>query len=292
MILVTTPSGDIGARVLDRLLDAGERVRVVARDPSGLARAVRGRVEVVEGSHGDADVIARALRGVDRVFWLAPGDPRTTDAHAAYPAFSRPFATALASSDVTHVVGVSALGRGWPEPAGLVSASLAMDDMIGATGTAYRALACASLIDNLARQAGAIRDGGAFYQPTPGDLRLPHVAKRDVAVTAARLLAAPDWHGVEEVPLHGPADLTFEEMAAILSGVLGRRVAFHEMPMAQFGAFMRSTGASEGMAAAYVEMMTAKNAGMDTTDRPERRDLTPTTFREWCEAELKPMIEG
>ncbi|MBP2326895.1 hypothetical protein JOF56_007280 [Kibdelosporangium banguiense] len=47
---------------------------------------------------------------------------------------------------VVHVVGVSALGRGTPvgDRAGLVTASLAMDDLIASTGVAYRALACLS----------------------------------------------------------------------------------------------------------------------------------------------------
>ena len=290
MIVVTTPTGDIGARVLARVLDAGAEVRVIARDPSRLPDGLRGRVEVIEGSHADPQVIERALAGAERVFWLPPGSPESPSAEAAYVEFSRAFRDALPSSAVTHVVGVSALGRGWPEPAGLVTASLAMDDRIAATGVGYRALACASLMDNVLRQAVPIRDDGVFHAPTPGDLRLPHVAKADVAAVAARLLLAPDWQGVEEVPLLGPEDLAFDEMAAILSGVLGRPVRFREMPMDRFEEMMRAIGASDGMARSYVEMLAAKNEGMDMMTRPAGRGETPTTFRAWCEAELRPAI--
>ena len=290
MIVVTTPTGDIGARVLARVLDAGAEVRVIARDPSRLPDGLRGRVEVIEGSHADPQVIERALDGAERVFWLPPGRPDSPSAEAAYVEFSRAFCEALPSSTVTHVVGVSALGRGWPEPAGLVTASLAMDDRIAATGVGYRALACASLMDNVARQAVPIRDDGVFHAPTPGDLRLPHVAKADVAAVAARLLLAPDWQGVEEVPLLGPEDLAFDEMAAILSGVLGRPVRFQEMPMDRFEEMMRAIGASDGMARSYVEMLAAKNEGMDMMTRPAARHETLTTFRAWCEAELRPAI--
>ena len=38
-------------------------------------------------------------------------------------------------------------------------------------------------------------------------------------------------------------------------------------------------------------MLTAKNEGMDAMERTEQRNLTPTTFRQWCETELKPIIE-
>ena len=292
MIVVTTPTGDIGSRVLAHVLDAGRDVRVVVRDPARLAHGMRDRVEVVTGSHGDAGTIARALDGATSVFWLPPGPPAADGPEEAYVDFSRAFCDALPASSVTHVVGVSALGRGWGRPAGHVTASLAMDDMIGAAGVAYRALACASLMDNVARQAGSIRDTGAFFQPTPGGLRLPHVAKSDVAAVASRLLLDPSWGGVAEVPLHGPADLTFDEMAATLSQVSGREVRFQQMPMDDFAAMMRGMGASDGMAQGYARMLTAKNEGMDTMHRPVDRRDTPTTFRAWCEAELRPILEG
>ena len=292
MILVTTPTGDIGARVLERLLDAGREVRAICRDPARLAPAVADRVDVVAGSHAERDAIERALPGVTGVFWLPPGSPTESSSEAGYVEFSRPFAEALPASGVTHVVGVSALGRGWAKPAGLVSASLAMDDLIGAAAPSYRALACASLMDNLLRQVEPIRSRGAFHAPTPGDLELPHVAKADVAAVAARLLLSPDWSGVEEVALHGPEDLSFDAMAAIVSEVLDKPVSFHEMPMEQFGRMLRGRGASDGMARDYELMLTAKNEGMDAMHRPAPRTDTPTTFRAWCEAELRPAVAG
>jgi uncharacterized protein YbjT (DUF2867 family) len=289
MILLTTPTGDIGRRVLSHLRAADEAVRVIARDASKLLS--NANLDVVEGSMADAATIARALPGVTRVFWLPPGDATLPSTEAAYVDVSRAFCDALPDSDVTHVVGVSALGRGWPKPAGHVTASLAVDDMIARTGVHYRALACASLMDNIARQADPIRTIGQFFQPTPSDLKLPHVAKADVARIAADLLLDPRWTGVEALPLLGPQDLSFNEMAAIMSEVLGRDIAASELPMAHFRQMMRDFGASEGMAQAYVEMLTAKNEGMDHLVAQATRRDTPTTFRRWCEDELRPLLE-
>ena len=292
MILITTPTGDIGARVLSNLLEAGEKVRVILRDASKLDADTRGRVDVVEGSHADGRAIAKALDGVSAVFWLPPGSLLANNPEEAYVDFSRAFCAALPGSSVSHVVGVSALGRAWPKPAGLAAASIAMDDMIAATGVAYRSLACASLMDNIARQIGLIREQSAFYQPTPGDLKLPHVAKADVAAIASQLLTAQDWDGFAELAICGPQDLSFEEMATILSDILGREIAFNEMSVEDFGGMMRGMGATEGMAQGYVEMMTAKNEGMDNAACPKDRSATPTTFRTWCETELRPSIEA
>ena len=50
MIVVTTPTGNIGSLVVKDLLSAGEAVRVIVRDQAKLSTEIRGRVEVVEGS--------------------------------------------------------------------------------------------------------------------------------------------------------------------------------------------------------------------------------------------------
>ena len=91
MIVVTTPTGNIGHYDVEPLLDAGEAVRVVVRDPGKLAQAVRDRVEVVEGSHGDAAVVDRAFTGAGAVFWVAPPDPAET-LEDTYIDFTRPSA--------------------------------------------------------------------------------------------------------------------------------------------------------------------------------------------------------
>ena len=97
MIVITAPTGNIGRQVLSHLLEAGASVRVIVRAASKLPESVRKRVEVVEGSHGDAGTVERAFAGVDTLFWLVPPNPkvRTVD-EATYVDFTRrPAAAAL-----------------------------------------------------------------------------------------------------------------------------------------------------------------------------------------------------
>ena len=292
MIVITTPTGDIGSRVLSQVLEAGAEVRVVARDPGKLPTDVRKHVDFVKGSHADPAAIADMLDGAEAVFWLPPGPPGSAGPHEAYVEFSQAFVDALPGSEVRRVVGVSAVGRDWPEPAGHVTASVEMDRRIGATGVAYRALACVSLMDNMLRQAEPIRSLGMFFGPTPADLPQQHVAKSDVAQLSAELLLDGGWTGVEELPLCGPEDLSFNQMAEVVSDVLGRDVNYQPIPMDAFRSTMLEAGASPGMADAYVEMLSAKAAGMDAAGCAGERGLTPTTFREWCVRELRPAVEG
>jgi uncharacterized protein YbjT (DUF2867 family) len=293
MIVITTPSGLIGHQVLENLLDSGQELRVVARDPSDLPAEVRESVEVIEGSHGDPAVVDEAFAGADAVFWLAPPDPRAETVDSAYVGFTRPAARAFRKHDVKRVVGVSALGRGtpWAANAGNVTASLAMDDLIASTGVAYRALTNPSFMDNIVRQADAIKKQGVFFSPISGDRKLPAVATRDIAAAASRLLLDESWSGVEELPLLGPEDLSFNDMAKIISDVLGKEVRFQQTTFEAYKDRFVGLGMSEAMAQGMTDMAAAKNEGLDNAVKRTPEDSTPTSFREWCEEVLKPVVD-
>jgi uncharacterized protein YbjT (DUF2867 family) len=73
MILVTGATGTVGKALVPMLLERGEDVRVLVRDPRGLGRT-RVRVRIALGDLaelGDARVRRQALRGVQTVIHLA-----------------------------------------------------------------------------------------------------------------------------------------------------------------------------------------------------------------------------
>jgi len=286
MIVLTTPTGRIGRHLTRMLLAAGAPVRLVARDPAQLAPDIRTRAEVVPGSHGDPEVVAKAVTGADAVFWLVPPNPTAESLDAAFLDFTRPACEVFAERDV-RVVGVSALGRGAAGHAGLVTASLAADDLIADTGVRYRALTMPTFMDNVAWQAASITGEGVLSAMALPDHRRPLCAAKDIAEVAARLLLDESWTGRDEVPVLGPEDLSHVEMAAILSDVLGRPVRFEQATAEATYADLRARGWSAAMAQGMVDMMAAKNAGLDNTEPRTPETTTPTTFREWCTASLK-----
>jgi uncharacterized protein YbjT (DUF2867 family) len=292
MIVITTPTGLIGHQVLGNVLGSGEPVRVIARDPSRLPAQARERAEVVPGSHGDIDVVDRAFAGADAVFWLVPPDPRAVSVEAAYVDFSRPACDAFKRHEVRRVVGISSLGRGTAVAghAGLVTASLAMDDLIASTGVGYRALTMPSFMDNLLRQVQSIRNQGMFFLPISGDRKLPSCATRDVAATAARLLLDDSWSGQGHVAVLGPEDLSFSDMAQIMSEVLGQPVRFQQIPAQALKDRLTGAGMSDAMAQGTVDMMVAKDQGLDNAEPRTPESTTPTSFRQWCEDVLKPAV--
>jgi uncharacterized protein YbjT (DUF2867 family) len=295
MIVITAPTGNIGRRLLSLLVEAaparGEELRVVVRDPARLPEAVRGRIEVVTGSHGDAATVDRALTGADAVFWLVPPDSSATP-DEAYSGFTRPAARAFAAHGVGHVVGVSALGRGTPQAAraGLVTASLAMDDLIGDSGVAYRALACPSFFENLLEEAESIREHGVFTDTVAADRRAPMVAVADIAATAAGLLLDRSWTGVGSLPVLGPEDLSPDDLARIMTEELGRPVRYQRQPLDELRSTLLGYGLDEAFVEGVVDMKRAKDQGLDSGVDRAPRTGPATGFARWCAETLRPAV--
>lgn len=292
MIVITAPTGQVGRQLLDRMLHVGESVRVIVRDPSRLPADVRARVEVVDGSHGDIEPVTKAFAGADGVFWLVPPDPRRTGSlRRYYLDFTRPACQAITAQGVRRVVGVSTLGHGYRGKAGLLSAALAMDELIESTGVYYRSLAMPFFMENLLRQAREIRDQGAFSLPNAAGRPLPTVATRDIAAAAAALLPDGSWSGQASVPVAGPDDLTPVGMARVISDVLGRTVSFQQIPIPEYRAMLLRRGLSEATAQDMVDMAEAQNHGIYDAEFRDPRSAARTSFRQWCQDTLKPAVQ-
>jgi nucleoside-diphosphate-sugar epimerase len=86
--LVTGGAGFIGSSIAEKLLAAGETVRVIDDFSTGRRsnlEAMTGRLEILEASICDADAVKRAMRGVDVVFHQAaiPSVSRSVENPAA-----------------------------------------------------------------------------------------------------------------------------------------------------------------------------------------------------------------
>lgn len=292
MIVVTAPTGDISHQVVANLLQARAQVRVIVRDPSKLSDDVRRRVEVVQGSHADPDIVKGAFAGADALFWLLPPDPHAPSVEAAYVDFTRPAAAALKTQEIQRVVCISALGRSAPfaSKAGLVTGSLAMVDLIASTHVPLRTLSMPAFMDNMIRRIDEIKSQGLFSSPISGDLKQPTCATRDIAAVATRWLLDENWSDQDDIAVLGPENLSFNDMAEIMTDVLGKPVQFQQTTFKDYKAQFLRYGFSEAMAQGMTDMMYAKNQGLDLSVPRTLENTTPTSFRQWCEDTLKPAV--
>ena len=92
------------------------------------------------------------------------------------------------------------------------------------------------------------------------------------------------------MPLLGPEDISPNDMAATMTEVLGRPVRYERQTLEDFAGTLLGYGVGEEFVQGLVDMMRAKDEGLDAGVRRTAETATPTTFRQWCEDVLKPAL--
>ncbi|GAA1101930.1 SDR family oxidoreductase [Nocardiopsis composta] len=119
LALVTGATGYIGGRLVPELLDAGWRVRCLARSPEKLRdHPWRNRAEVVRGDLGDPATLPPALEGVHTAYYLVHSMGAAKDFADADARAARAFAAAAAGAGVRRIVYLGGIApeRGRPSP--------------------------------------------------------------------------------------------------------------------------------------------------------------------------------
>jgi hypothetical protein len=75
-----------------------------------------------------------------------------------------------------------------------------------------------------------------------------------------------------------------------MSEVLGKAVRYQQIPAHALKDRLTGAGMSDAMAQGTVDMMVAKDQGLDNAERRTPESTTPTSFRRWCEEVLKPAV--
>lgn len=212
------------------------------------------------------------------MFVVVPPDFRADDVTEYYLGFARPIADAVRVHEVPRVVAVSSLGRGFTQPAGMLSAAWAMDDVLESSGAAYRSLQAAFFMENLLHQSDSITTG-TFTMTADPDSEVATVACIDIADAAATLLSDATWTGSQGIPIRDPHDHTPRQLGQIMSEALRRSVVYRQSTFAEYRESYAAHGASPATVQGLVEMAEAQAAGVYP---PADGNGNGTTFAEWC----------
>ena len=116
LCLVTGATGYVGGRLVPRLLDAGFRVRVLARHPERLRDLPwAGQVEVAVGDAGDPASAREALRDVDVAYYLLHSLQEGPELEAEERRIAQSFADAARDEQVGRIIYLGGLSPDIPQ---------------------------------------------------------------------------------------------------------------------------------------------------------------------------------
>ncbi len=288
-IVVSTPTGNIGSVVTDRLLDAGAEVVAVHRTPEKVEDFAARGAQIHQGSLDDAEALGSALTGADSLLWVTPHDLGAESVRASQNAFGEAVSAAVQAAGTRRVVNISSIGAQHDESTGPVAGLHDVEEMLDTSGAAVLHLRPAYFFENYIVQVDAIKAMGGIMLPVSGSRSLPMIATRDIGVVAADKLLDDGWSESSILGLHGPNALTFDEAADTISAAIGRRVPHMTIDEMQARIGLSMMGLSQSVIDTMVEMYHAIESGHMSSAEPRTDETTtPTTLAEWAAEVLAP----
>ena len=274
-ILITGATGNVGSEVVKAL--QGQNVRVVATvtDLEKPEPHLSPHTERVRFVFGEEASYAPAFQGVDAVFLLRP--PQISDArHLINPAID-----AMGAAGVRAVTFLSVQGA----QSNPLVPHHAIEKHLERSGLEYTFLRAAFFMQNLSTtHRDDVRLHDDLMVPA-GSGRTAFVDVRDLAAVAALTLTKAG-HANRAYELTSDEALTYDEVARILSEVLGRTIRYPHPNVLQF--WERMHGRHQPMG--YVLVMTALyavaalgKAGHLTGDTRRLLGRAPITFRQFAQ---------
>ena len=145
--------------------------------------------------------------------------------------------------------------------------------------------------ENLLWQVDSMRKWGRISLPISASTRYPMLAARDIGRVAAVRLTSTGWSGQIVQELHGPVDLSFREVAEILSEALGRKIVYIKCGREEMRDMMLKNAMSENAADVMLELYEAVETGRIRLTQPRSPETTTsTTLAEFAHDVIMPLL--
>jgi uncharacterized protein YbjT (DUF2867 family) len=221
MILVTAAHGNQGKLLVPKLLAAGQQVRacVQSQASAGQLRAL-GVAEVVVGDLSEPAVLARAIRGAEKVYHVGP------TIHPRERAMGLAVVEAARAEGVRHLVFSSVLHAITTD---LIQHEIKRDieEQLLSSGLDFTILQPANYM--LPLKLRPVFERGVFELSWSLERRQSLVDLGDVTDVACMALTDSERHAGATYELAAPGRYTAHDLVDIIARVLGRPIAVREI---------------------------------------------------------------
>lgn len=284
--LVSGGTGRIGTAFVHEIAARGHSVRLGTRNPEGAGAQLRarfgpGEVQPVVLDPSDADGLARAFDGVTGALLVAPFQ-EIVQWHAAMGA-------AAHKAGVAHIVKVSVIGARPadtdPPPGRLPSLHYQGEQALRDSGVGTTMIRPTIFSQHFLGLSPALfRPGDPSVHLPIGDAAVAFLDCRDIAACAAALLCDPshrEAHNGKAFELTGPSAVTGQDIAAILSGVGERPIAWVDGADA-FSTHAQEIGVSDGIKGIYAEAAGGWFSSVADSEFTQITGRHPTSFAKFA----------
>ena len=281
--VVTGAFGYTGRYIAHRLLDRGDRVRTLTRNPA--SRSPFGdQVEARPLDFSDFAGMVASLQGADTLYntyWVRYASGGVT--HDIAVQNSRALLNAAVESGVRRVVQISITKAASDSPLPYFRGKAQVENAVRESGLSYAIVRPAMvfgpgdvLVNNI---AWFLRRFPVFPIPGNGTYRVQPVFVQDVASLAVELA---DEDANVEVDAVGPESFSYKEMVTLIRNAAGGRARLVHVPAGIVHAMARLGGLMVKDVVLTREEVDGLMAGLLVSSGPP---TAGTRFTEWLEAE-------
>jgi uncharacterized protein YbjT (DUF2867 family) len=295
MYTVLGATGNIGSVITKKLLEKGEKVRVVGRNAGRLQQYVHRGAEAFVADVKDAEALAKALTGVRAAFLMMPPGMTSPDYRAEQELESNAISAAVKNGGLQYAVNLSSIGAQAPAGTGPI---LGLHDAERKLNAVERLnvlhLRPAYFMENHLSAIQMIQMMGIFGGPLRPDLKIPMIATRDIGAYAAERLLKLDFSGKQTQELLGERDLSMTEVVAAISRGIGKPdLRYVQFSYEQVEQTLVQMGLSAKTAAYLIEMFQGFNNGIVTSLEPRSAaNTTPTSIETFVREVFVPAYQG
>lgn len=252
-LLVTGASGQLGRRVVELLLEAQTGPIVAAtRTPEKLADLRQRGVTVRQADFENPASLTEAYKGVDRMLLIStdaimvPGQRLRQHQNAV---------KAAQAAGVRHVVYTSIMNPGPDSPAFVAPDHRGTEEALAASRMGWTALRENIYTDTLLMSLPRAVQMGTLFNAI-GEGKAAYITREDCARAAAAVLSSSfDGHRVLDIT--GPEAVSQKDIAAILSQITGKTIAYVPLELENLIQSMVAAGLPRPLAENYATFDTA-----------------------------------
>ncbi|KAK4061655.1 uncharacterized protein Triagg1_10197 [Trichoderma aggressivum f. europaeum] len=274
MFAIVGATGKVGYATSLALRDAGMPVRAILRDESKAARLTEIGCEIAIADLLDSKALAKAIGDAHTVQIILPPSPQAKDTAEEMRRGIESLASALEEARPKRVLAISDYGAHITNDIGMPTLCRTFEERLSKLDCHKVLLRSAEHMQGWGRAIPRAMESGtlpSFHDPL--DMVFPTVSAPDVGAIAADVLMRPASDTVVEI-IHaeGPRRYSANDVAAVLSQLLGRTINAEVVPRSQWkGAFERVM--SPSLAELLIKANDAQNEGGLVDVEPDAKEV-------------------